>query len=338
MNVMVAGVAGASLGTEIVKSLETTKRFNVYVCDISPLAYGHYMDSVKQSFVLEREGYIENLLKLCKELDVSLLIPGGDEPSVLIGANKQLFVADGIEVATNTPDVISLCSDKAKTFDILQKHGVKIPKTVSVSSLDQLHDAPLPCVVKPATGTGGSNLVFLAADQQSQRIYTSYILESGSKAVIQEYIGVDEGEVTIGVLHTPDGELVGSIALQRMFHAKLSVFTKNEVGIISSGYSQGLIDEFQSIRKQAEDIATLVKSKGPLNIQGRIRDGALLPFEINPRFSATTYLRTLAGFNEVDMYARVLLDGETPPMPNVKYGYYLRSLDETFVPKGGLVS
>ena len=76
-----------------------------------------------------------------------------------------------------------------------------------------------------------------------------------------------------------------------------------------------------------------INSRGPINIQARVRNGQLIPFEINPRFSASTYLRTRAGFTEVDVFLRSVIHGETPEKSAVVPGYYLRSLCETFVPK-----
>jgi carbamoyl-phosphate synthase large subunit len=75
---------------------------------------------------------------------------------------------------------------------------------------------------------------------------------------------------------------------------------------------------------------------GPINVQGRVRKGQLLPFEINPRFSASSYLRALAGVNEVDIYLQYLANGALPAELERRSGLYLRSLNETFVPKAML--
>ena len=106
--------------------------------------------------------------------------------------------------------------------------------------------------------------------------------------------------------------------------------------MISSGYSQGLIDDFPDVRFTAERIALGVGSRGPMNIQGRVRDGVFVPFEINPRFSASVYLRALAGFNEVAIYLDFLLHGLEPKPCEIRSGWYLRSLSEIVVPREGL--
>ena len=58
----------------------------------------------------------------------------------------------------------------------------------------------------------------------------------------------------------------------------------------------------------------------------------LLPFEINPSFSDSTFLRDLDGFNEIDMLIKHRIWGIKPDRPAIKSGWYLRSLTECFVP------
>jgi carbamoyl-phosphate synthase large subunit len=173
----------------------------------------------------------------------------------------------------------------------------------------------------------------MASNRSETELYVEHLLHNGYTALVQEYIGLDEGEFTVGTLFLPDGRLLGSVAMQRMFNAKLSVSVSTPAGLISSGYSQGLIDEFAEVRAQAEKIARALGSVGPMNIQGRVRKGVLIPFEANPRFSASTYLRAMAGFNEIDMYLQYVLYGINPVVRPIRPGYYLRSLSELYLPK-----
>ena len=162
--------------------------------------------------------------------------------------------------------------------------------------------------------------------------YCQYLKNNQKSPIIQEYISEEEGEYTIGVLYLPNKTMIGSIVLRRVFDSKLSVLIKGDFGLISSGYSQGLIEDFPEIRKTAEKIAEKIGSTGPLNIQARLKNGQLIPFEINPRFSASTYLRSLAGFNEIDIFLDFLFDEKISKPTTIKFGRYLRSLSETFVP------
>ena len=331
--VLVAGIGGASLGTEILKSLRDAGGYAVFGCDISEYAYGHYQKGLAGTFMVEQESYVELVLELCFKHGIRAVIPGGEEPLALLGPAATRFEEIGVHIAANSPEVIAICSDKKRLFEQLRDLELPMPRTFAVEDVGELEDIPYPCVVKPATMSGGSHFVFLASDRTEATLYLSYLLNNCKTALVQEYIPLDEGEFTVGILSLPDGRLVGSVAMCRMFNAKLSVLAKTKLGLISSGYSQGLVDEFQEVRAQAERIARAMGSVGPMNIQGRLRNGTLIPFEINPRFSASMYLRAMAGFNEIDIYLRYVLHGVEPLTVSIRPGYYLRSLSEVRVDK-----
>ena len=63
-SVLIAGIGGASLGTEILKSLILAGDYNIYGCDISEYAYGHYQPGFVKTFLVDRENYIKLILLL----------------------------------------------------------------------------------------------------------------------------------------------------------------------------------------------------------------------------------------------------------------------------------
>lgn len=331
--VLIAGIAGASLGTEIAKSLRHAGGYDILGCDISPLAFGHYDLNFSSTYVIGREAYISNLLELCLRERIDCLIPGGDEPAVLIGRAVQQFADAAIRVCQNDPALIERLSHKGECFKVLKDIGIRTPTTRTIGKRTDLDDLPMPCIVKPAVASGGSAFVFFAKDRDEAHLYCTYLRNNGRIPVAQEYLSEEGGEFTVGVLSMPDGSCAGSIALKRAFSSKLSVSMRGDGFLISSGYSQGRIDEYSDICANATLIAKRLGSTGPLNIQGRLSaDGTFMPFEINPRFSASTFLRTLAGFNEVDFFTRNALGLEPRAPLNVKPGWYLRTLSEVAVP------
>jgi carbamoyl-phosphate synthase large subunit len=338
IKVMIAGIGGASLGTEIRKSLVLAGGYEIFGCDVSETAYGLYESEFSKTWLVSRKDYISSVLNACIDSGVSLLIPGGEQPMTLLGAAASTFEDAGVRLLANTPEIIALYSDKAKTFHRLAMCGFPIPRTTVINKQSDLDQVGLPCIVKPATGSGGSAAVFFAISADEAMIYAEFIRRTGHPPVAQEYVDEGEGEFTIGVLSLPNGHVAGSIALRRALDAKLSVAYRGRGGLISSGYTQGYIGEYRDLCQQAERIAEAIGSRGPINVQGRVRDGVLLPFEINPRFSASTYLRAMAGFNEVDILIKYFVEGALMQPSSIKPGWYLRSLTEQFVVAGELKS
>lgn len=331
MRVMIAGIGGASLGTEIAKCLGGVEGYEIFGCDISPTAYGLHIPVFQKTYRVDRADYVASVVAACRDAGADWIIPGGEQPMVLLGGVLDTLSAAGLRFAGNHADVVSLFSDKAATFRRLSELGVTVPRTCEVLEASDLEKVGVPCIVKPATGTGGSAMVFFAADLDEATAYVDFIRRSGGRPIAQEYVGIDEGEFTIGVLSASDGRILSSVALRRSLDSKLSVMSRTRDGVISSGYSQGYIAPFADICAQAEHIAREIGSRGPINIQARVRDGRLVPFEINPRFSASTYLRALAGVNEVDIYLRHESGLPARPSPPLREGWYLRTLSEIFV-------
>lgn len=331
IKVMIAGIGGASLGTEILKSLELAKGYDIFGCDVSATAYGLYERGFSKTYRVSRQDYVDSVLDACRDAGATYLVPGGEQPMTLLGAASTKLSDAGIRLLGNTAAVIALCSDKNATFQKLQELGIPTPKTVAINGIGDLDVVGLPCIVKPATGSGGSASVFFAVSAEEAMIYAEFIRRSGSEPIAQEYIDDSEGEFTIGVISLPTGQVAGSIALRRAMDAKLSVAYRGRGGLVSSGYSQGHIAPYPELCRQAEAIAMQIGSAGPINVQGRVRDGVLLPFEINPRFSASTYLRAMAGFNEIDAMLKYFEFGLLPKWSPIRSGWYLRSLTEKYV-------
>jgi carbamoyl-phosphate synthase large subunit len=333
-NILVAGIAGASLGTEVAKCLHKSGKYKVFGCDISDLAYGHFTSLFEKTFVADPENYTDSIIEICKNNGIEIIIPGGEAPMSILAANNVKLKNQNIKLASNSSSIIETFSDKKRTFEKLKEIGCVIPRTIEVMNESDLDQMTFPCIIKPSTGTGGSDSVFLGANKEECMVYVELLRRNGRKIIVQEYIPLDEGEFTIGVLSLSDAAVVGCVVMKRLFNSKLSVAYKSKYGMISSGYSQGQIGDFPDLEKEAIRIATAVGSIGPLNIQARVMNGKLIPFEINPRFSASTYLRAMAGFNEIDFYLEHMLSGKTEFKHSIKYGHYLRSFEEVYVPQG----
>lgn len=336
LRVMIAGIAGASLGTELLKCLLMAERYVVFGCDISPLACGHYGGGFAKTFVVDRTRYIDSVLEACREAEVQFVIPGGEQPLQLLLAAEDRLVGEGLVLVGNNAAVVNAFSDKEKSFEALRRLGIALPQTVGVTRREDLAEMPLPCVIKPATGSGGSSFAFMAGTREDAWQYSTYLMKNGQRPVAQEYIGLEEGEYSFGLVTLSPAGVTYSVATKRNFDSKLSVHSRSPLGTLLSPFTQGLIDDFGPLRAEAERIAVALGSTGPMNIQGRVRKGVFLPFEINPRFSGADYLRALSGCNQPDIFLQYLAYGTVEKPKPLRPGHYLRSLGEVYVRQADL--
>jgi carbamoyl-phosphate synthase large subunit len=342
IRVLIVGVGGGGVGLEIMKALRLSK-IPYYICgtDMSEQSFGLFKSDkryvVPPAFHSE---YIQTILDICKQKKIQVIFPGSEPELQVLSENRAIFEESGIFLALNSREVINVCMDKKETSIFMQNHSIPVPKTVAVDSEKDLNAIDfLPAIIKPYVESGGSKNVFIAQDKEELIFFCNYILKYGGKPIVQQYIGSSENEYTVGVLSDKDGNIISAIAIKRYILSGLSnrlkvtsISNKNVILAISSGISQGEIVNETEVLDQCRQIAFTLRSKGPLNIQCRFVNEKVYPFEINPRFSGTTYMRALAGVNEPDLLIRKSVLEEAIPEKIVpKTGLVIRGLEEMFI-------
>lgn len=315
--VVVTGVGGGGVGSQILKALRRSElEYEIHGCDITAASFG--LDGLEHTYVVPRAddpAYIDTVLEICRKAGAKVLFYGSEAELWVLSTNRQRFADAGIIVPLNPAHVIDICADKVRTAERLAEMGFAVPEFRSIENLAQIEDFPiLPAVLKPATGSGGSANVLLAQDRAELRFFASYLLENVGPFIVQAYVGTPEHEYTVGVMHDLDGNFVNSIAVRRHIGGALSnlLRTPNRSGrpelgpilMLSNGLSQGDIGRFPEVTGPCEKIADQLGVTGPVNIQIRLVGDTVYVFEINPRFSGTTNLRAMVGYNEPDMIVR----------------------------------
>lgn len=339
IRVLITGVGGGSVGREIMKAFKLSKhKYKIVSADMSAKSPGLF--ETKDRYLVPAatsSDYIDYMLKLCKKEVIQVIAPGSDPEIEQISKNIKLFEEQDIKVLVNPWNVIKMCVDKYELMNFLESKNVKCPPFFlfeNESDLKKIDSYPV--VIKPRFGAGSRN-VSIAQDKEEAIFFSKYLKKYGAEPLIQKYVGSHEEEFTIGVLYLDNGKLVTSIAMKRMLGSGLSTRqiieepqTKTKY-VISSGLSQGQIDDFKEIRLMGEKITKVLQANGPINIQCRLVNSEIMPFEINPRFSGTTGARSLVGYNEPDMFCRYLFYNEIPTQISYKHGYVMRDLIETFI-------
>ncbi|MEN3003183.1 ATP-grasp domain-containing protein [Dehalobacterium formicoaceticum] len=143
--------------------------------------------------------------------------------------------------------------------------------------------------------------------------------------IIQEYIPCGELEFTVGICLDHQGKVLSKIALKRKLHDGISI--------------AAISDDYHEIADYCARVAqsfSLLGAYGAINFQLRLqegkKDGQPIIFEINPRFSSSTGMRSLLGINEPEILLRSqVLHQEVPPMMP-KTGLVLRQYFDYYLP------
>jgi len=162
--------------------------------------------------------------------------------------------------------------------------------------------------------------------------------------IVQEYKGTPDTEFTVGVLFDMNGTFLNSIAVRRDLRSSSSCRTRvaNRTGLseygqylsVSTGVSQGEVGPIPEVTAPCKRMAKALGARGAINVQCRVHQGDVYVFERNPRFSRTTSIRAIVGYNEPDILVRKHILGESiaPRFP-YKTGVVVRGLAETLFQK-----
>jgi carbamoyl-phosphate synthase large subunit len=329
VNVLITSVGGI-VGQGIIKSLKynnkysknKTHHYNIHGTDIVHDSSGLYR-SDRSSIITkpENEQFIELVVNLCINNNIDIIFPGSDIELPVFSKNKKIIEdKTSAKIITNIPKVIEVCRDKYKTFEFLKNNNLNyIPSCLAKDSDDFIKENRFPLIVKPCEGFG-SKFFSIVKNNTDLNYAISTIQNYGWTPIIQKYLKNDNKEFTTGITIDKYGKyIMSSIVIKK---------------ILKHGQTyKAIIDNYPEIKNISEITAKKIGGIGAINIQLRIDDddNEAKIIEINPRFSATCPMRTVAGINEPDIVIRNTLFDEEIKLTNYKSLLCLRYWNETYL-------
>ncbi len=273
------------------------------------MAYGLYeCDDYAFTRSFYDEGYLDELLDLCAERNVDLLIPGHDDEAHLFARNKERIESAGVKVIAAGAELLALCRDKERMSNELNRDA---PLFVRSFGKDAFFDAwarrevELPVIAKPRGGFASRGIKIILSEDDFREIGADYIVQEIAVPheddpqhleyldKLRKGINPQIAEISIQLVARQDGSLMGRMAS----YNKLS----NGIPIEILPYDREEIwEEIDRILPKLVQCGLA----GPFNLQGRFTEKGLKLFELNARFTGITGLRALMGFNEVEACLR----------------------------------
>jgi len=107
---------------------------------------------------LYEDGYINYLIKICRQYQVDLLVSLFDMELPILANNKRRFDNIGVVVAVSDPEVIDICNDKTQTSCFAKRLGLEAPFiTTSIDkAIQKITEGSInfPLFIKPRWGMG----------------------------------------------------------------------------------------------------------------------------------------------------------------------------------------
>lgn len=275
---------------------ETLRRFfpgaKVFTTDMNPrLAPAAYVSDgcFKVLRVTDTE-YIPQLLKLCKDNGIGMIIPTIDTELLVLAKNKALFEENGIVVSVSSLDFISICRDKRNTGEFFEKHGIRVPKAIDKNN------PTFPLFAKPYDGSLSTNLHYIRNAEE----LTTEILED-PKLLFMEYIDKEVyKEYTIDMYYGSD-------------HKVKCIVPRERIKIRAGEINKGLTEKEPLTKYIYDRLETIKGCIGCICIQVFLnsQSGDVVGIEINPRFGGGYPQTYAAGGNFAELLIREYLLGQS---------------------------
>lgn len=289
--ILVTGVGGG-VGQSICKSLQDTG-YRVIGADAGREAAGLYaVDVARLVPNTSHPSYLDRVLDICREENVSLAFPGLEPDLFGFSAGADRFRQAGVIPVVSDAWIVKACDNKLLTAQFLTENGFFAPKTIELTD-HSLPDLPMPFVLKPKTGGARSIGVFVVRERSEFDYHIRRV--DPQNYIAQEFI--DGPEYTCGTVNF-EGKCFGTIVMRRQLR--------------DGDTYKAFVEEDPDLSAYLTRVAEALKPFGACNFQLRKKGNTPYIFEINARCSGTTGARSLAGFNEPKMVADYLLFKKTP--------------------------
>lgn len=237
---------------------------DVYGADLNP-HMSAACNILKKSFVLPAvtdDLYIDNLLRLCLEQSIKLVIPTIDTELIKLATAKDDFLENGVHLIVSDLDLVAICRNKEKTNTFFNQIGIPTPHVYSYPNLQ------FPCFAKPIGGSLSKNIRVLGSKEE----LSSWDIDINDMMFMEVVDTSQFEEYTIDIYYNKNNELCCVVPRLR-YEVRGGEVSK----AITNKHVSTLVKQQMSRIKQAIGCLTLqiFRNKNTDDILG---------IEINPRF------------------------------------------------------
>lgn len=319
-SIIITGV-GAVIGQGIIKSLKgKATDYRLIGIDANPFSVGFQWTDARYTVPLVNDfRWADSIIDICNRENVVLILPG-------IEQDVRAFMQDFEKITKstyalpllNSSSALRVGLDKWELYLFDKQINVKMPLTwlmtdVNVNSLPRFN---YPILLKPRKGMAGKGIYRIKTEDDllfwMKRLpHYEYI--------VQQYIGTDDEEYTVGIFGFKNGSNSEPFALKR----KLNYGSTFEAETV---YDPNLNDLVSYMANKLHIV-------GPTNFQFRKVDNDYYLIEINPRFSSSTSIKSAFGFNEPLMAVKSFIEGKSAIRLKLKTGRCSRYLTDSIILK-----
>ena len=233
----------------------------------------HKADKALRVPKVSEPGYSDDLLKLCLDHGIGLVIPTIDTELLTLAAQRERFATQGIHLVVSDTELVVTCRDKRRLASYFEVQGWRIPK------LYELHDLHFPCFVKPYDGSNSVGAQALISPSE-----LSEAMVADPSLLFMEFIGKEYAEYTVDTYYDRTGKLLCLVPRQRL-------------AVRGGEVSKGVTRKGELYCQLKHELKKISGAVGCVTIQLFFNGNDFIMSEINPRFGGGYPLSYSAGAN-----------------------------------------
>lgn len=295
-NKTVLVTAIGSFSADCVISELKKNRFFIIGCDIYPSEWHAVSKDCDKTFrvplATDCDNYIKNILTICDENNVDLIVPLTDIEIDVFNKFRIQFENKGIILCMPSPVTLNIARNKYTLYKTFE-HDNNVPSIKTYKTgIDNIPDI-VPCIAKPCNGRSSEGLKFINDINELMQIksYDNYI--------IQDYI--------TGSIYTVDYTRSADTGHDFCIPREELLRTKNGAGITVK------ITPNEKLSKLVSYIGEKIDVNGTINMEFIKHENKFYLIDINPRFSAGIAFSHLVGYNMVMSHINCFINSDIYP-------------------------
>ncbi len=249
----------------------------IFATDLNP-EISAACQSADQAFAVPRvtaSGYMDELLALCLQHNVGLVVPTIDTELLGLAEQRDRFAAEGIDLVISDEALVRVCRDKRLTAQLFNSVGVDVPKILDRQQLT------FPCFAKPYDGSRS-----VGAAKLSQAADLSEGMRDDPKLMFMEFIDQTFAEYTVDAYYDRMGVLKCLVPRHRL-------------EVRDGEINKGVTRKHHVYEYLVGKLAKINGARGCLTVQlfAHPNEKRYAALEINPRFGGGFPLSYAAGAN-----------------------------------------
>ena len=245
------------------------------------------------------EGYVDQILQICLEEKVDLLISLNDLELPVLSPYRKRFEEVGIRLLISEQEVIDICFDKYRTVRFCEALSLGTPRTYL--SLDEARKAlesgeiSFPVVVKPRWGSASIGLEFPADLEELELAYRLVTLRV-SRSILSE-ASKEDAERSVMIQELIDGTEYGLDILNDFSGKTVQVYVKEKLAMRAGETDKSVLRNEPELEELGYRVGNALGHIGNVDCDMFKKDGKYYLLELNPRFGGGYPFSQMSGAN-----------------------------------------